>query len=407
MPRRGRRGWGAPGGALEPVVLVWGSEGPAFTGKTPPLGGAIVRASAGTGPELARRPYNSQERLPRMSQPSGSPPTAPDPRHGHQRLLVMPEDGVEAVETLIDGARQSLRLKQFKLQSERIEQALLRAHRRGVRVRVMLNPQTSGGDRWNDGAFARLEAWGMEVAWTSDAFPVTHEKSLVVDGHTALVATFNLSDKYFTQTRDYGVVTHDPNVVSQVIAGFEADWDRLAFEPDLGVGLVWSNRHSRGQLARILDLASRSLWIQHPKVVDAVMLDRIVAACERGVKVRFLCGGKHGISDWDIYDTFASLRVMGRFGVKVRRQKQPKLHAKLLLADGRYAQTGSMNLDRSAFDLRRELGIESDAPEVVQRLRDCFERDWEAAEPYHAPDPLEPHLHDAGELPPDPHFVHD
>ena len=91
----------------------------------------------------------------------------------------------------------------------------------------------------------------------------------------------------------------------------------------------------------------------------------------------------------------------------MRRQKQPKLHAKLLLADGRYAQTGSMNLDRSAFDLRRELGIESDAPEVVQRLRECFERDWEAAELYHAPDPLEPHLHDAGELPPDPHFVHD
>ena len=43
----------------------------------------------------------------------------------------------------------------------------------------------------------------------------------------------------------------------------------------------------------------------------------------------------------------------------------------------------------------------------VQRLRACFEGDWEAAELYHAPDPLEPHLHDAGELPPDPHFVHD
>ena len=354
-----------------------------------------------------------------MSQPAASQPPAPEPApeafaepaetllHRHQSLLVMPDDGVEAVEALLDQARESLRLKQFKLQSERIEQALLRAHRRGVRVQVMLNPHTSGGDRWNDEAFARLGGWGMEVAWTSDAFPVTHEKSLVVDRDTALIATFNLSDKYFTQTRDYGVVSHDAPVVAQVIAGFEADWNRQAFQPDLGVGLVWSNRHSRGQLARIVDLASQSLWIQHPKVVDAVMLDRIVAACDRGVKVRFLCGGRHGISDWDIYDTIASLRVMSRFGVKVRRQKRPKLHAKLLLADGLYAQTGSMNLDRSAFDLRRELGIESDAPEVVGRLRACFEADWDAAEHYHAPDPLEPHLHDAGELPPDPHFVHD
>ena len=66
-----------------------------------------------------------------------------------------------------------------------------------------------------------------------------------------------------------------------------------------------------------------------------------------------------------------------------------------------------MNIDRSAFDLRRELGIESDAPEVVARLRSTFLADWDAAKKYHAPDPLDPSQHEDGELPPDPHFVHD
>jgi phosphatidylserine/phosphatidylglycerophosphate/cardiolipin synthase-like enzyme len=271
----------------------------------------------------------------------------------------------------------------------------------------MLNPHTSGGDRWNDATFSQLEAAGIAVSWTSDAFPVTHEKSMVLDRESALISTFNLSDKYFTQTRDYGVLTHAPAVVAEVIAGFEADWNRQPFKPDLEVGLVWSNQHSRGQLARIIDMARRSLWIQHPKFVDAVILERIIAARERGVKVHFLCGGKHGISDWDIYDTFSSLRIMERFGVKVRRQKHLKLHAKLVLVDDHYAQTGSMNIDRSAFDVRRELGIESDAPDVVERLRQTFESDWDQASPYHAPDPLDPSQHEAGELPPDPHFVHD
>ncbi|MCP9943364.1 cardiolipin synthase [Cyanobium sp. ATX 6E8] len=330
-----------------------------------------------------------------------------DYQHHHQQLLVMPDDGVEAVVALIDGAQESLRLKQFKLQSEAIEQALLRAHQRGVQVRVMLNPHTSGGDRWNDEAHARLGAWGIAVAWTSEAFQVTHEKSLAVDRSCALISTFNLSDKYFTQTRDYGIVSYATPVVEEVIGGFEADWNRTFFHPDLSVGLVWSSVHSRGQMARIIDMARATLWIQHPKFVDAVILERFISARERGVKVRLLCGGKHGISDWDIYDTFSSLRVMERFGVKVRRQKHLKLHAKLLLVDGAYAQTGSMNIDRSAFDLRRELGIESDAPEVVARLRATFQADWEAAMKYHAPDPLDPSLHEAGELPPDPHFVHD
>jgi len=334
-------------------------------------------------------------------------PGVPNHLHHHQQLLVMPDAGAVAVVALIDSAQETLRIKQFKLQSETIEQALIRAQQRGVLVRVMLNPHTSGGDRWNDEAHARLGTWGIQVAWTREAFPVTHEKSLVVDSTCVLVATFNLSDKYFTETRDYGVVSYSLPVVEQVIAGFEADWNRSFFHPDLTVGLVWSSGHSRGQMARIIDMAFDSLWIQHPKFVDAVILERIISARERGVKVRFLCGGKHGISDWDIYDTFSSLRVMERFGVKVRRQKHLKLHAKLLLVDGAYAQTGSMNIDRSAFDLRRELGIESDAPEVVERLRSTFQADWDAAKKYHAPDPLDPSLHEDGELPPDPHFVHD
>jgi len=325
----------------------------------------------------------------------------------HQRLLVMPDDGVAAVVELIDAASRQLLLKQFKLQSEAVMGALLRAQGRGVEVRVMLNPHTSGGDRWNDEAFASLQSAGIDVAWTHEAFPVTHEKSMVIDRDAVLISTFNLADKYFIQTRDYGIVSHNVAVVEQVIAGFEADWQRAFFEPDLHVGLVWSSSHSRGQMARIIDAASRSLWIQHPKFVDAVILERVISARERGVKVRLLCGGKHGISDWDIYDTFSSLRVMQRFGVKVRRQKHLKLHAKLILVDGRFAQTGSMNIDRSAFDIRRELGIESEAPEVVERLRSTFRADWREARPYMAPDPLDPSLHEAGELPPDPHFVHD
>ena len=323
-----------------------------------------------------------------------------------QRLLVMPDDGGSAVVELIDQAHHLLLLKQFKLQSDAVEQALKRARERGVQVRVMLNPHTSGGDRWNDEANALLQGWGIEVLWTSESFPVTHEKSMVIDRSAVLIATFNLADKYFNETRDYGVVSHDPAVVEQVIAGFEADWHRQFFVPRLDVGLVWSSAHSRGQMAKVIDRATKTLWIQHPKFVDAVILERVVSARDRGVKVRVLCGGKHGLSDWDVYDTFSSLRVLELCGVKIRRQKRPKLHAKLILVDGKAAMTGSMNIDRSAFDVRRELGIEVDAPQVVQRLIDTFERDWREAKKYSAPDPLDPTYHEAGELPPDPHFVH-
>ncbi len=145
------------------------------------------------------------------------------------------------------------------------------------------------------------------------------------------------------------MVTHASAVVEQVSPALRPTGPQF-FGRELEMGLVWSNAHSRGQMARVIDSAQETLWIQHPKFVDAVILERIMAARERGVKVRVLCGGKHGLSDWDMYDTFSSLRVMELFGVKIRRQKHLKLHAKLILVDGKAAMTGSMNIDRSAFD---------------------------------------------------------
>ena len=87
-------------------------------------------------------------------------------------------------------------------------------------------------------------------------------------------------------------------------------------------------------MSAFIDAARHTLDIQHPKFVDATILERIVQASRRGVNVRLLCGGKHGISEWDVLDTFASLRVMSHLEVKVRKQKNLRLHAKLLIADG-------------------------------------------------------------------------
>jgi phosphatidylserine/phosphatidylglycerophosphate/cardiolipin synthase-like enzyme len=326
---------------------------------------------------------------------------------GHHRLIVEPDEGTVPVVALIDGGTKSLRVKQFTLTDPDVMAALVRAHQRHVDVRIMLNPHRSSGDRANDESFKALRHAGLKVEWSNPAFAVTHEKSLVIDDTMALISTFNYATKYFTETRDYGIVTTQPRQVAEVIAGFEADWHRKTFDPDRESGLLWSSNNARQLMAWFIDTAKKELVIQHPKFVDATIVERIAAARKRGVKVQLLCGGKHGISEWDVLDTFASLRLLERFGVKVRRQKHLKLHAKLLITDGARAQVGSMNIDRSAFDLRRELGIVVVEPHIIKGLRKVFERDWKESKPYEAPDPLEPDKHHEGELPHDPHFLHE
>jgi cardiolipin synthase len=325
----------------------------------------------------------------------------------HYRLIVQPDDGTAPVIELVDGAKKSLRVKQFTLTESAIMSALIHAHQRHVEVRIMLNPHRSSGDRANDASFKALRRAGLKIEWSNPAFAVTHEKSMVIDDSVALISTFNMATKYFTETRDYGIVTDNPTQVAQIIACFEADWHRKPFAPDPDSGLLWSSNNSRQIMAWFIDAAKKELDIQHPKFVDTTIVERISSARQRGVKVRLLCGGKHGISEWDVLDTFASLRLLDRFGVKVRRQKHLKLHAKLLIADGERAQGGSMNIDRSAFDLRRELGVVVGDAHIIKALTKVFERDWDQAKSYEAPDPLQPEKHNEGELPHDPEFLHE
>lgn len=322
-------------------------------------------------------------------------------------LIVEPDDGVGPVRDLINTATKTLLIKQFTFSEPSLLQAVLDRKNAGVDVRVMLNPKRSGGDRANDETYDFFKNNGVNIQWANPKFYVTHEKSIVVDKEVALIATFNLCVKYFTQTRDYGIVTRDPVRVAQVVEGFEADWEHRDWLPNPDTGLLWSNANSRLHMAHFIDGAKHRLDVQHPKFVDAVILDRLMAAAERGVKVRVLCGGKHGISDWDILDTFSSLRVLKRFGVKVHKQKNLRLHAKLLISDNEHALVGSMNIDRSAFDLRRELGTTIRDEEVVKRLIKVFEEDWDSSHSYDPPDPLNPEKHKETDFPHDNDLRHE
>jgi cardiolipin synthase len=323
------------------------------------------------------------------------------------RVIVEPDDGIQPVVEFIESARTALLVKQFTLTEESIIAAIIDRQNAGVDVRVMLNPARSGGDRANDESYEIFEKAGVKVQWSNPNFYVTHEKSIVVDGTAALVATFNLHPKYFTLTRDYGIIIDNPQQVAQIVEVFEADWEHREWTCSTYEGLLWSNSNSRYHMAHFIDTAKVRLDIQHPKYVDAVILDHIAAAADRGVKVHVLCGGKHGISEWDILDTFASLRTLRRFGVKVHKQKNLRVHAKLLIADDMHALVGSMNIDRSAFDMRRELGLTVTNRSVVARLKETFEFDWELSHHYEPPDPLHPAEHQEDDFPHDEDLVHE
>jgi phosphatidylserine/phosphatidylglycerophosphate/cardiolipin synthase-like enzyme len=203
---------------------------------------------------------------------------------------------------------------------------------------------------------------------------------MVVDGTFAFVESHNWAPKNFGQTRDYAVITHDPREVEEVRAGFEADWNRSDFDSDER-RLIWCRGNGRERIARFIDGARDYLYLQNERYQDPTIIERLVAAHARGVKVHVMSLPPHALKEKKLLEGVAGLRVMGDTGIKVHKLKGLHLHAKMLLADGKRAIVGSMNIAPGSFDSRRELAIETEDRAVVRRLERTFRKDWKNSKP--------------------------
>lgn len=309
-------------------------------------------------------------------------------RVGAPHLIVQPDHGVEPVVAMLRSAAREILLKQFTFDHPVLLDEVIARHADGVAVRVLLNAAKATGERINDATFARFEAAGVPVRWTPPHFLVTHEKSLVVDGARAMIATFNFMEKYFSKTRDYGVVLSDPGQVADIRACFESDWSGETYVPDRGGELSWSPGNARAVLCNLLDGAERSIDLAHPKFAEPVISERIHAALRRGVRVRLLCGGKHGLHQPDLMYSFALWRLFREAGGRLHKQRGLRSHGKVVIVDGDRVFLGSQNFDQPAFDLRRELGLIVQDPAVVYGIAAVFEADWRSSRKYEPPYPI-------------------
>ena len=294
-------------------------------------------------------------------------------------LIVLPDDTALPIIAAIDAAQKSLRVKMFLFSDPALLDALKRARKRGVAVRVMLNPARRSGEEENVATRNALAEAGIEVADSNPAFELTHEKSMIVDDHTAFVKSLNWQTKNLTETRDYAVVTRVADEVAEVIAGFEADWHRKPFDPGRESRMVWCSLNGRERIARFIDSAKESLWLQNERYQDTVIIERLVRAVGRGVKVHVMARPPHTLKKDKLIEGVGGLRILQDVGAKVHKPKGLRLHAKMLLADGERAIIGSINLAPGSFDARRELAIETDDPVVVKRLRDVAHKDWKSS----------------------------
>lgn len=296
-------------------------------------------------------------------------------------IIVLPDDSARPVLNAVNGASKSLRIKMFVFSDPELLNAVVAAQKRGVKVRVMLNPARRSGEEDNEEARVRLTEGGVEVLDSNPAFDLTHEKSMVVDDAHAFVKSLNWATENFTETRDYAVVTSRDVEVKEIIDCFEADWNRQSFDPGHFSHLIWCPANGRDRLAEFIDDTRHFLFVQNERYQDPIIIERLVRAARRGVKVHIMGRPPHTLKKDKLIEGVGGLRILDDVGVKIHKLKHLKLHAKMILADGVRGIVGSINLAPGSFDSRRELAIEVRDEDVTERLHKVAQHDWENSRP--------------------------
>jgi phosphatidylserine/phosphatidylglycerophosphate/cardiolipin synthase-like enzyme len=296
-------------------------------------------------------------------------------------LIVLPDDAATPILEAIGKAKKSLRIKMFVFSDPALIDAVIAAQHRGVKVRVMLNPARRSGEEDNEDTRKKLSRAHVEVIDSNPAVDLTHEKSMVADDEVAFVKSLNWATKNLTETRDYAIVTDHAHEVEEIVRCFEADWHRTPFDPGDKARLIWCPINGRDRIAQFIDEAKHRLFVQNERYQDAVILERLVRAARRGVKVHVMARPPHALKKDKLVEGVGGLRILDDVGIKIHKLKGLKLHGKMLLADGVAAIVGSINLAPGSFDSRRELAIEVRDDEVVERLHKIAKRDWENSHP--------------------------
>jgi phosphatidylserine/phosphatidylglycerophosphate/cardiolipin synthase-like enzyme len=306
---------------------------------------------------------------------SSSNTSVVNPSQGQHLLFVEPDDSTPPILNALASAKSSIEMKMYLLTEREVINALEAAQQRGVKVRVMLEEHPYGSGTGNTEVYKTLQNTGISVKWTSPAFQLTHEKSLVIDDRTALIMTLNLTHAALVSNREYGIITYTPAEVQEVEDGFNADWERVTFNPknSASSALLWSNLNSRQKILAFIDGAQKSLVLEQEEMQDSEIEQHLVAAVKRGVKVRVLVAAGSG-SDQD--GNLAGEQQVKAGSGQVKTITAPYMHAKIYLADNNRVIICSENVSTASLNLNRELGIIVSDAAIVKRVAQTFEKDW-------------------------------
>jgi len=335
-------------------------------------------------------------------------------------LIVDLQNGDEifpAMLKAIKGAKRTLTFETYIYWSgdigKKFADALSERAQAGVQVRMVID--WVGSVKMDDAMLGQMKAAGVRIEmyrplrWynISRMNNRTHRKLLVVDGKIGFTGGVGIADQWtgHAQDPDHWREAHfrvEGPVVAQMQAAFNDNWikttgellngpdyfPQLPIAGDMDAHLFIASPVGGSESMHLMYLMSVAAAHQSIDlsasyfVPDTLIIQALIAARQRGVRIRVLVPGEH-IDSQTV--RLASKSLWGELlqsGVEIHEYLPTMMHVKLLVVDRELVSVGSTNFDIRSFRLNDEASLNIYHHDFAERMTAVFEADLLKAKPY-------------------------
>lgn len=295
------------------------------------------------------------------------------PRTTPLELSVLPEAGATPFVSVLQRATKTIRVMVYQMGTGPIIDTLEAKAKAGVKVQIILDVAQKDT---NEKYMTRLKAAGADVIWSDPKFQFMHAKLILVDEKEAVISTGNYAAFRMGTERNFVVRDADAADIDVLVKLFDADFARK--EPDLTcTRLLVSPVNAKQRLLDFIATAKKEVLVESMQLGDKEVRDALAARKAAGAEVRVILADPSWIDANADAATFLASK-----GIAARHMKEPGVHSKAIVVDGKVAYAGSINFSWTSLTKNREVGVLVDEATNVTSMRTTFEKDWATATPF-------------------------
>lgn len=275
---------------------------------------------------------------------------------------------LDDIKNKIDEAKDRVYIEVYMLTETRIKEALARAKKRWIDVKIVLEKNPYKAYNINNKAYNFLIEKEIDVAWSNPKnFSLNHAKLLIIDDEI-IISTWNLTYSTFAYNRDFFIIIEDREILEKLLLIFDADfnWKPISIYDE---NLVLSPDYSRAKLEKMILEAKSSINMYFQYLKDERLFNLLVSRVESWIKLSIL------LPESALEDNKKEIEQLISKQAEVVLLKKPTIHSKAILIDEKYLFIWSVNFSEYSLDKNREIWIILKDIEIIKKFKDTFLKD--------------------------------